>query len=273
MNITVGDKIVCKGGDNRPVSKGDVCTVIAVDTVACTYMFTREDGLKKFGAWSYELFPDDFELYEVKDRPISTGDVCTNVAAGGNCEAENCPDEFELKRSDMSDIENARQDVEAAEKQLVEAKLALERAVAEKKNKIGLKIPEMGEVYYKIVEGNLLRQERGYEGNTRYIRSWSSTNQKQNKAFYDALCVMAEMCVQDGIVVPDGESEYCTISFDFNDGKLDIDHWCWTIGISLFPAFESERAAQTAINNVGTERVIQCIKTMMFMTPESRGEV
>ena len=29
--------------------------------------------------------------------------------------------------------------------------------------------------------------------------------------------------------------------------------------------------AQTAINAVGEKRIINCIKTMMFMTPESRG--
>ena len=52
---------------------------------------------------------------------------------------------------------------------------------------------------------------------------------------------------------------------------LDID--CWTIGVSLFPAFISEDAAQKAINAVGEKRIINCIKTMMFMTPESRGEV
>lgn len=268
MNIKVGDNIVCKIGEGYMVNAGDVCTITSIRGEVYTFV-ANKNGRTVTGWWHPKLYPADFELYEFKDRPISTGDVCIMEY----CEAENCPDEFELKRSNMSDIENAKQAVEAAEKQLVEAKLALEKAEAEKKNKIGLKIPEMGEVYYKIIEGKLFRQERGYEGNTRYIRSWSSTNQKQNKAFYDALCVMAEMCVQDGIVVPDGESEYCTISFDFSNGKLDIDIWSWTIGISLFPAFETETAAQTAINNVGTERVIQCIKTMMFMTPESRGEV
>ena len=46
-----------------------------------------------------------------------------------------------------------------------------------------------------------------------------------------------------------------------------------SIGLSLFPAFETETAAQKAIDNVGKGRIVQCIKTMMFMTPESRGEV
>lgn len=236
MNIKVGDKIVCKIGEGRMVNAGDVCTITSIRGEVYTFV-ANKNGRTVTGWWHPKLYPDDFELYEFN----------------------------------MSDIEKAKQAVEAAEKQLVEAKLALEKA--EKKNKIGLKIPEFGEKYYQIGGDDEFQLERGYEDNNLYIHTWSSTNQKQNKAFQEALCVMAEMRVQDGIVVPDGESEYYTISFDFSNGKLDIDIWSWTIGISLFPAFETETAAQTAINNVGTERVIQCIKTMMFMTPESRGEV
>lgn len=170
----------------------------------------------------------------------------------------------------MPRVNEAKQAVEAAQKQLEDAIKALEQA--EKENtKIGLKIPERGEFYYMC--NGQPHTTRSCESDIYYARKWASTNKEQSKAFYEALRVMAEMRVQDGIVVPDGDSDYYTISFGFNNGKLDIDTWCWTIGISLFPAFESEDAAQTAINAVGEDRIINCIKTMMFMTPESRGEI
>ena len=170
----------------------------------------------------------------------------------------------------MPSINEAKQAVEAAQKQLEDAIKALEQ-VEGNASKIGLKIPEMGEEYYSYYYGN--SRNRTDSNTAAYLSRFDSTNKAQQKAFQEAVAVMAEMRVQDGIVVPDGDSDYYTISFDFNIGKLDIDTWCWTIGISLFPAFETETAAQKAIDNVGKERIVQCIKTMMFLTPESRGEI
>ena len=104
------------------------------------------------------------------------------------------------------------------------------------------------------------------------MSSFDSANKAQQKAFQEALVVMAEMRIQDGIVVPfEQPAPYYTISLEIND-YLEIDTWCHSVGISLFPAFESKDAAQTAINAVGEHRITNCIKTMMFITPESRGE-
>lgn len=170
----------------------------------------------------------------------------------------------------MPSINEAKQAVEAAQKQLKDAIKALEQ-VEENASKIGLKIPEMEEKYYSgYYNHNAYRTD---SDTAAYLSSFDSTNKAQQKAFQKALAVMAEMRMQDGIVVPDGDSYYCTISFDFSNGQLYIDYWCWTIGISLFPAFETETAAQKAIDNVGKECIVRCIKTMMFMTPESRGEI
>lgn len=172
------------------------------------------------------------------------------------------------KEKPMNNIDKAKQAVEAAQKQLDDAIKALEQA-EKKANKIGLKLPEMGEFYY--MRNGEPQTTRSCESNIYYARKWASTNKEQSKAFYEALRVMAEMRVQDGIVVPNGSDDFYSISTDI-DQKLSIDMWSKCIGLSLFPAFESERAAQKAIDNVGEERVINCIKTMMFMTPESRGE-
>ena len=157
------------------------------------------------------------------------------------------------KEKPMSNIDKAKQAVEAAQKQLEDAIKALEQ-VENENSKIRLKIPEMGEFYY-MCNGQLCTT-RSSESDTYYAHKWASASKEQSKAFYEAFCVMAEMRVQDGIVAPNGDSDYYTISFDFSNDKLDIDAWCWTIGVSLFPAFETETAAQKAIDNVGEERII-----------------
>jgi len=170
----------------------------------------------------------------------------------------------------MPSVNEAKQAVEAAKKQLEDAIKALEQ-VEKKSTKIWLKLPEMGERYYSYYHSEAGNRT---DCNTdAYLSSFDSTDKAQQKAFQEALIVMAEMRVQDGIVVPDEDSNHYTISLDLKNNELDIDAWRWTIGVSLFPAFISEDAAQTAINAVGEKRIINCIKTMMFMTPESRGEV
>lgn len=172
------------------------------------------------------------------------------------------------KENQVSNIDKAKQAVEAAQKQLEDAIKVLEQA-EKKESKIGLKIPEMGERYYSYYYGEA--GNRTDCDTDAYLSSFDSTNKAQQQAFQKALQVMAEMRVQDGIVTPNGIDDFYAISTNHNK-KLSIDLWSGCIGVSLFPAFESETAAQTAINAVGEERIITCIKTMMFMTPESRGE-
>lgn len=167
----------------------------------------------------------------------------------------------------MTNIEKLQHDVEIAQKQLEEATKSLEMA-KKKLSKISLKVPEMGDNYYTGYSGTLQCCE-----SVHYTAAFDSVSQPQQSAFQEALCVMAEMRVQDGIVVPfEQPSPYYSISLEIYD-RLSIDSWYNSTGTSLFPAFESKDAAQTAINAVGEHRLIDCIKTMMFMTPESRGEV
>lgn len=175
----------------------------------------------------------------------------------------------EQKEKPVNNIDKAKQAVEAAQKQLKEAVKALEQA-EKKVSKIGLKIPEMGEKYYSgYYNHNGYRTDSNTDA---YLSSFDSTNKSQQKAFQEALVVLAEMRMQDGIVVPNGNDDFYSISTE-NAKEISIDMWSKCIGLSLFPAFESKDAAQTAINAVGEKRIINCIKTMMFMTPESRGEV
>jgi len=173
------------------------------------------------------------------------------------------------KEKPMNNIDKAKQAVEAAQKQLEEAVKALEQAEKES-TKIGLKLPKMEEKYYT---GYYSHNGQRTDANTdAYLSSFDSTNKVQQKAFQEALVVMAEMRMQDGIVVPfEQPSPYYSISSEIND-CLSVDGWYNSTGVSLFPAFESKDTAQTAINAVGEHRIINCIKTMMFMTPESRGE-
>ena len=103
----------------------------------------------------------------------------------------------------MPSINEAKQAVEAAKKQLEDAINALEQ-VEENASKIGLKIPEMGEEYYSYYYGN--SRNRTDSNTAAYLSSFDSTNKAQQKSFQEALAVMAEMRVQDGIVVPDGVS-------------------------------------------------------------------
>ena len=170
----------------------------------------------------------------------------------------------------MSNIDKAKQAVEAAQKQLEEAVKALEQA-KKKSNKIGLKLPNIDEKYFAGFYGS--NNVRSNANDKPYLSSFDSTNEAQQQAFQKALCVMAEMRMQDGIVVPDGEHKVYPIYLDVGENTLKVDCWETDTGTSLFPAFKSKDAAETAINAVGEKCIISCIKTMMFMTPESRGEV
>lgn len=170
----------------------------------------------------------------------------------------------------MTNIEKLQHDVEIAQKQLEEATKSLEMA-KKKLSKISLKVPEMGDNHYTGYSGYSVK--RRDEKSTHYMAAFDSVNQSQQSAFQEALVVMAEMRMQDGIVVPDGKHKVYPIYLDVGENTLKVDCWETDTGTSLFPAFESLDAAQTAINAAGERRIINCIKTMMFMTPESRGEV
>lgn len=166
----------------------------------------------------------------------------------------------------MNNIEQAQKAVEEAEKKLQEAKEDLARA---KTQKIGLKIPLDGERYY-CIEGRETNQGlRGNSDDLCYLQMFRSTNRAQAQAFAEALQVMAELRCQDGIVVP---SEQCfTIRCNGVSVWLSEDFKYFNAQV-ISPAYSSQEYAQKAIDNVGKERIIAAYKTMMFMTPESRGK-
>ena len=64
-----------------------------------------------------------------------------------------------------------------------------------------------------------------------------------------------------------------TIRYDLEDKHLEYDRWECSVAMSLFPRYKDEPSARAAVYLVGEQRVIDCIKTMNFMTPESRGEM
>lgn len=259
MGFQIGDKIVCKISEGRMVRAGDICTITNIRGELYTFV-ANKNGSTVTGWWHTKLYPDDFELYK-----FNREDGLKKFGAGSN--------DFEhiiktKEAHEMVTIEEAKLAVEAAEKQLGEAKLALEKAEAEKV-KIGLKIPGMEEEYYSGGD----RTWRRFPDDERYFHRWASTNYKQSEAFREALCVMAEMRVQDGIVNPVAVDIFYAINGSEECNSLQIQPWYNCVGVSLFPAFASKEAANKAIEKVGAERIMSCIKTMMFMTPESRGEV
>lgn len=173
----------------------------------------------------------------------------------------------------MNTLEKYQADVEAAQKLLERAISSFEEAKKqeEESKAIKLKVPKDGELYTDtVLRYPTIRHEA--DMNDYFLCTFASTNKKQSESFADALVVMAEMRMQDGIVVPNGNDDFYSISTEKGQ-KISIDMWSRCFGLSLFPAFDSKDAAQTAINAVGEHRIINCIKTMMFMTPESRGEV
>ena len=68
-----------------------------------------------------------------------------------------------------------------------------------------------------------------------------------------------------------GEHKVYPIYLDVGENTLKVDCWETDTGTSLFPAFKSKDAAQTAIDAAGERRIINCIKTMMFMTQKVVG--
>lgn len=170
----------------------------------------------------------------------------------------------------MNTLEKYQADVEAAQKLLERAISSLEEAKKQEKA-IKLMVPRDGELYTNTVLGYPSTRHEG-DVNKYFLCTFSSTNKAQATAFADALAVMAEMRMQEGIVNPVGYASIA-ISYDHVCEHLDYDWWEYSAGLSLFPRYKDEQSARAAVYLVGEQRVIECIKTMNFMTPESRGEM
>lgn len=161
----------------------------------------------------------------------------------------------------MNTLEKYQADVEAAE----EAKKQEKEATA-----IKLMVPRDGE---NTVLGYPSIRHEG-DMSDYFLCTFASTNKTQATAFTDALAVMAEMRMQEGIVYPIKDSDaFYTISYGLLSDTIDYDCWSSVVGISLFPCYKDLQAVKLAVETVGEQRVIDCIKTMNFMTPESRGEM
>jgi hypothetical protein len=103
-----------------------------------------------------------------------------------------------------------------------------------------------------------------------------STNKAQAQAFADVVNVMAELRTQPGIVVPSGHNNReASFSIRHRAGSNGIDVHSFTYWDHhlVGPAFKTKEDALAAIKAVGEQRIIAAFKTLMFMTPESRGEV
>jgi len=175
----------------------------------------------------------------------------------------------------MNTLEKYQADVEAAQKLLERAISSLEEAKKQEKEATAIKlmVPKNGERYTNTVLGYPSTRDEA-DMSDYFLCTFASTNCKQAEAFADALSVMAEMRMQEGIVNPAKfvkELNYTTMYL--YDGLLEYGCWESCVGASLFPCYKSKEAARNAVAKVGEQRVIDCIKTMNFMTPESRGEM
>lgn len=166
-----------------------------------------------------------------------------------------------------------KQQLEAAQQEISKLQQALEEAEKQEKeaSAIKLKVPKDGELYTNTVLGYPSIRHEG-DMSAYFLYTFASTNNKQAKAFADALTVMAEMRMQEGIVNPVAGANI-TISYDLEGKQLQYYRWECSVGLSLFPRYKDLQSAKLAVETVGEQRVIDCIKTMNFMTPESRGEI
>ena len=125
----------------------------------------------------------------------------------------------EITKEDvMNTLEQAQAKVKELEALLKQAQEEAEAAKKKEASKIGLKIPEMEEKYYSgYYNHNSYRTDSNTDA---YLSSFDSTNKAQQKAFQEALVVMAEMRMQDGIVVPDGEHKVYPIYLDVGENTL-----------------------------------------------------
>ena len=173
----------------------------------------------------------------------------------------------------MNTLEKYQADVEAAQKLLERAISSLEEAKKQEKEATAIKliVPKDGELYTNTVLGYPSIRHEG-DMSEYFLCTFASTNKAQATAFADALAVMAEMRMQEGVVNPVVGANV-NIRYDLEDKHLKYGRWIHSTGVSLFPCYKDEQSAGAAVHLVGEQRVIDCIKTMNFMTPESRGEM
>ena len=176
-----------------------------------------------------------------------------------------------LQEKEMTALDQAQTKIKELEALLQKAQEEAKKI--EQESFIKLKTPKMGDYYYKQdCDDYLVMPCRTGNGSDYFLSSFSSTNKAQYLAFKKALCVMAELRQQEGIVAPDGDILYASIKFDVKVAKLCVEN-CRCLFSVISPVYKTREYAQKAIDNVGEQRIIEATKTLLFMTPESRGEV
>lgn len=176
-----------------------------------------------------------------------------------------------LQEKEMTALDQAQAKIKELEALLQQAQEEAKKI--EQESFIKLKTPKMGYNYYKrACDGYLEMPCRTCKGDDYYLSSFSSTNKAQVETFSEALCVMAELRQQEGIVAPDGDTLYASIEFNAEDAKLRIENYRCLFSV-ISPVYKTKEYAQKAIDNVGEQRIIEAAKTFLFMTPESRGEI
>lgn len=150
----------------------------------------------------------------------------------------------------------------------------IENLKKEEATAVKLKRPNSGsgERYWRRADGSWTVS--GHFSNPGWAPNYAfaSTNKAQAQAFYDAIDVMAELRTQPGIAVPDGKETVITIKYNVCFDKLFVKSFHREDFHSVSPAFKTTTNAHAAIQAVGEERIKAAFKTLMFMTPESRGE-
>ena len=165
-----------------------------------------------------------------------------------------------------------KQKLEVAQNEITKLQQAIEKAEKQAKEATAIKlnVPKDGELYTNTVLGYPSIRHGG-DKSAYFLYTFASTNKAQAKAFAEALQVMAELRCQEGIKFPDGKLCW-SVRYNCLGGELHTYDY-YNLDYQLMsPAFKTEEYAQKAIDNVGEYRIIEAYKTMMFMTPESRGE-
>jgi hypothetical protein len=169
--------------------------------------------------------------------------------------------------------------LEAQQRELADKIAQLRNKIEQEKAKIEIKQPVVSSEGYWYIDthglGTYLRQTTETIFQPHQYKSLVSTNKVQMVAFHDAFCVMWDLRKQKGIAVPNSSMNriYWTVRYNINTGTLQLDSFIAEGSSQVAPAFETHADLNNAIAAVGLERVKQAFKTLLFMTPESRGEV
>jgi hypothetical protein len=106
-------------------------------------------------------------------------------------------------------------------------------------------------------------------------KGFCSTSREQMEAFKDAFLVMAELRCQPGIIRPNQHPRVHQWTLKYNcvtntvSPDTFVDVGFQTVG----PVFQDKDSIVAAIAAVGEARIIRAYGTLMFMSPESRGEL